>query len=100
MATAVPPAKRPRHCLTSSQKRDLCLYKRAHPKATYDNIQAHFLGEWGFKIGRSTIGEVWGSHKKWLEKEKADKQCRVHVPKHKDVDDARGYGLVQPVLMH
>ena len=51
--------KHPRNSLNASKKKQICLYKQAHLKATYDGIQADFEKDWGFKVGLSTIGDVW-----------------------------------------
>ena len=56
MASSLP-MKHPRNSLNASKKKQICLYKQAHPKATYDGIQAHFEKDWGFKVGLSTIGD-------------------------------------------
>jgi hypothetical protein len=76
------PKKRPINALTVSMKKEICQYKQARA------IQAHFLTEWGFKIGKSTIGDVWRAKGEWLKKEELDKSCRVRIPKHQDVEDA------------
>ena len=86
MASSLP-MKCPRNSLNASKKQ-ICLYKQAHPKATYDGIQAHFEKDWGFKVGLSTIGDVWRAHDEWLKVEDDSKACRTRTPKNQSVEDA------------
>lgn len=86
MASSLP-LKRPRKSWTASKKKQICLYKEANPKATYDSIQAHFKKDWGFKVGLSIIGDVWCARDEWIKTENGSKTCRVRIPKHQDVKD-------------
>ena len=61
-----PPTKRARLEITAGRKKELCLYKEAHPKAIQDDIQRHFSVEWGITIGRSTVFDILKQKDKWL----------------------------------
>ena len=61
-----PPTKRARLEITAGRKKELCLYKEAHPKATQDDIRRHFSLEWGITIGRSTVSDILKQKDKWL----------------------------------
>ena len=74
--------------MTASNKKQICIYKQVNPKATYDGIQAHFEKDWGFKVGLSTIGDIWRARDEWLKVEDDNKVCRAGTPKHQDVEDA------------
>ena len=85
---ATPAAKRPRLVLSGAKKKEICLFKQENPKASYDYIQAHFMGKWAMKIGVSTIGDIWRERDRWLAKDNRDTSCRERVPKHQALDDA------------
>ena len=61
-----PAKKRRRVDISASQKRDVCLYKEQHPKATQAQILVHFSNEWGVSVGRSTISDILRDKVKWL----------------------------------
>ena len=60
-----PAKKRRRVDISASQKRDVCLYREQHPKATQAQILVHFSNEWGVSIGRSTISDILRDKVKW-----------------------------------
>ena len=51
--------------ISASQKRDVCLYKEQHPKATQTQILVHFSNEWGVSVGRLTISDILRDKVKW-----------------------------------
>jgi hypothetical protein len=87
MASSLP-VKQPRNALTASKKKEICVYKQAHPKATYDIVQTHFEKDWGFKVGLSTTGDVWRAREEWMKFEGHSKTYRIRTPKNQDVEDA------------
>ena len=60
------PCKRRRTDLNGDKKREICVYKDAHPKATCSDIAAHFAKEWDVTVGRTTVArkEKWMSHER------------------------------------
>ena len=52
------PCKRRRTDLNGDKKREICVYKDAHPKATCSDIAAHFAKEWDVTVGRTTEGYI------------------------------------------
>ena len=87
--------KCPRNSLNASKKKQICLYKQAHPKATYDGIQAHFEKHWGFKVGLSSIGDVWHARDEWLKVEDDSKACCTRTPNNQSVEDALWFWFCQ-----
>ena len=77
------------------KKKKICFYNQACPKATYDGIQAHFEKDWGFKVGRSTIGDVWRARSEWLKVEDDSKVCRTRTPKNQSVEDSEALAISQ-----
>ena len=45
------PCKRRRTDLNGDKKREICVYKDAHSKATCSDIAAHFAKEWDVTVG-------------------------------------------------
>ena len=70
--TSSPARKRGHVDISASQKRDVCLYKEQHPKATQAKILVHFSNEWGVSVGRSTISDILRDKVKWLS---VSKEC-------------------------
>ena len=89
------PLKHPRNSSNASKKKKICFYNQAHPKATYDGIQAHFEKDWGFKVGCSTIGDVWRVQSEWLKVEDDSKVCRTRTPKNQSVEDSEALAISQ-----
>ena len=97
-----PAKKRRRVDISASQKRDVCLYKEQHPKATQAQILVHFSNEWGVSVGRSTISDILRDKVKWLS---VSKDCgdvlraktAMHIPMESALytwfADVRGRGL-------
>ena len=52
------PCKRRRSDLNRDKKREICVYKDAHPKATCSDIAAHFVEKWDVTVGRTTVGDI------------------------------------------
>uniref|UniRef100_UPI00358F3611 tigger transposable element-derived protein 6-like n=1 Tax=Myxine glutinosa TaxID=7769 RepID=UPI00358F3611 len=61
-----PPTKRARLEIAAGRKKELCLYKEDHPKATQEDVRRHFSLEWGITIGRSTVSDILKQKDKWL----------------------------------
>ena len=59
------PCKRRRTDLDGDKKREICVYKDAHPKATCSDIAAHFAKEWDVTVGRPAVGDILRSKEKW-----------------------------------
>ena len=57
------PCKRRRTDLNEDKKREICVYKNAHPIATGSDIAVHFVKEWGVTVGRTTGGDILRSKK-------------------------------------
>ena len=53
-----------------------------------DGIQAHSEKDWSFKVGLSTIGNVWHAPDEWLKVEDDSKACRARTPQNQCVEDA------------
>ena len=52
------PCKRRRTDLNGDKKREICVYKDAHPKATCSDIAAHFAKEWDVTVDRTKVGDI------------------------------------------
>ena len=61
--------KRRRTELNGDKKREICVYKDAHPKATCSDIAAQFAKEWDVTVGRITVGDILRSKEKWMSHE-------------------------------
>ena len=59
------PCKRRRTDLNGDKKREICVYKDAHPKATCSDTAAHFAKELDVTVGRTTVGDILRSKEKW-----------------------------------
>ena len=52
------PCKRRRIDLDGDKKREICVYKDVHPKATFSDIAAYFAEEWDVTVGLTTVGDI------------------------------------------
>ena len=59
------PCKRRHTDLNGDKKREICVYKDAHPKATCSDIAAHIAKEWDVTVGRTAVGDISRSKEKW-----------------------------------
>ena len=59
------PCKRRRTDLNGDKKRQICVYKDAHPKAMCSDIGAHFAKEWDVRVGRTTVGDILRSKERF-----------------------------------
>ena len=82
------PMKFPRNSLKArlARSKSASTSKHTHPTATYDGIQAHFKKHWGFKVGFSTIGDVWRARDEWLKVKDDSKACCTLTPKNQSVE--------------
>ena len=58
--------KRRRTDLNRDEKREICVYKDAHPKATCSDIAAHFAKKGDVTVGLTTVGDLLHSKEKWM----------------------------------
>ena len=58
------PCKRRRTDLNGDKKREICVYKDAHPKATCSDIAVHIAKEWDVAVGQTTVDDILRSKKK------------------------------------
>ena len=70
------PCKRRRTELNGAEKREICVYKDAHPKATCSDITAHFAKEWDVTVGRTTVGDILRSKEKWMSHERSGRAAK------------------------
>ena len=82
--------KRPRTELTAEIKKDICAYRKSHPKASQDLIAGEVGTNHGIRIGRSTIGDVLRCSEKWLELDldPGPAAKRIRPSKHRDLERA------------
>ena len=84
-----PPAKRRRTQFSVSEKKEIIAYKTDHPKATQDEIAAHFAKEWGKQVGRSTVSDILRDKEKWSSTPKdSDTMLRQRTGKHENLEQA------------
>ena len=71
-------------------KKEVCQYKRDHPKAKYADLGKHFTNKWGVSIGRSTYSDILRNRDKWIAIS-TNLEDRVHirvgVHKYKDMEE-------------
>ena len=70
------PCKRRRTDLNGDKKREICVYKDAHPKATCSDIAAYFAKEWEVTVGRTTVGDILRSKEKWMSHERSGRAAK------------------------
>ena len=64
------------HWAQWDKKREICVYKDAHPKATCSDIAAHFAKEWDVTVGRTTVGDILRSKEKWMSHERSGRAAK------------------------
>ena len=76
------PCKRRRTDLNGDKKREICVYKDAHPKATCSDIAAYFAKKWEVTVGRTTVGDILRSKEKWMSHERSGRAAKYGMKKH------------------
>ena len=70
--------------LSAGKKKEICLYKQQHSKATQNDIVAHFTKLWQITVGRSTVCDIIKHSEKWLKVEPKDenktRECGSRFP--------------------
>ena len=80
--------KRARTELTPPVKKDICLYKQRHPKASQEVIAADVGRTHSITIGRSTVSDVLKEKQKWLASDLTSSTKRHRPAKHAELEEA------------
>ena len=70
------PCKRRRTDLNGDKKREICVYKDAHAKATCSDIAAQFAKECEVRVGLTTVGDILRSKEKWMSHERSGRAAK------------------------
>ena len=70
------PCKRRRTDLNVNKKREIYVYKDAHPKAMCSDIAVHFAKEWDVTVGRTTVGDILRNKEKWMSHERSGRAAK------------------------
>ena len=73
---AANPCKRRRTDLNGDKKREICVYKDAHPEATCSDIAVYFAKECDVTVGRTTVGDILRSKEKWMSHERSGRAAK------------------------
>ncbi|KAK2162987.1 hypothetical protein LSH36_88g06007 [Paralvinella palmiformis] len=58
--------RRHRSHISYGKKKELCLYKMYHPKASLNHVTKHFSKKWSMHLGRTTVCDILLHSDKWL----------------------------------
>ena len=70
-----PLSKRKRVEISTSRKREICMYKQSNPSVLAKSMVDHFHEKWGIKIGQSTFSGIIANREKWLSMELPKTEC-------------------------
>ena len=82
------PSKRKRFRISTSRKREICMYKQSNPSASGNFMIDHFHEKWGIKLACSTLRTIISESEKWLSFETPKtNRFRIRRAKYSELED-------------